>query len=313
MYNIFVDGQHGTTGLKIHEYLLKHPNVKLLNIDYEKRRDIKTRKEYINNADLVFLCLPDNAAREAVTLVENNNTKIIDSSTAHRTMDEWAYGIPELYPNQRDRIKNSNRVTVPGCHATASIIALAPLVKAGIVPPDYPVSIFSVTGYSGGGKEMIAKYEDDKNEYLKIPMHYALRLNHKHLPEIKKYSGLTYEPIFMPVTSNYYKGLAVSIPLYTNRLAKYTAPKDICRFLTEYYAEEKFVKVIPFEDESLLLDGRFNITGCNNTNMVEIFVFGNEDRIMLITRLDNLGKGASGAAVQNMNIILGIKEETGLV
>ena len=313
MYTVFVDGQHGTTGLKIHEYLLKHPNVKLLNIDYEMRRDIKTRKEYINNADLVFLCLPDNAAKEAVSLVENNHTKIIDASTAHRTKDEWAYGIPELYPNQRDKIKNSNRVTVPGCHATASIIALAPLVKGGIVPPDYPVSIFSISGYSGAGKEMIEKYESEEKEYLKIPRHYALDLNHKHLPEIKKYSALTYDPIFMPVISNYYKGLAVSIPLYTNRLLKHRTPKDICNFLTEYYAEEKFVKVVAFGDESLLIDGRFNITGCNNTNMAEIFVFGNEDRIMLMARLDNLGKGASGAAVQNMNIMLGIKEETGLV
>ncbi|WP_415524900.1 N-acetyl-gamma-glutamyl-phosphate reductase [Clostridium sp.] len=313
MYNIFVDGQHGTTGLKIHEYLLKHPGVKLLNIDYEMRRDVKVRREYINNADIVFLCLPDSAAREAVALVENNHTKIIDASTAHRTKDEWAYGIPELCRKQRDKIKNSNRVTVPGCHATASIIALAPLVKGGIVPSDYPVSIFSVSGYSGGGKEMIAEYENNKDEYLKIPRHYALGLNHKHLPEIKKYSGLTYEPIFMPVVSNYYNGLAVSIPLYTNRLLKYRTAKDICGFLTEYYAGEKFIRVIPFEDESLLIDGRFNITGCNNTNMAEIFVFGNKNRIMMMARLDNLGKGASGAAVQNMNIMLGINEEMGLV
>lgn len=313
MYKVFVDGQHGTTGLKIHEFLSKHPEVQLMNIDYEMRRDVKIRKEYINNADIVFLCLPDNAAKEVVSLVENNHTKIIDASTAHRTNDEWAYGIPELCKSQREKIKNSNRVTVPGCHATATIVALAPLVKEGIVPADYPVTITSVTGYSGGGKEMIAKYEDEKNEYLKVPRHYALNLNHKHLPEIKKYTGLKCEPIFMPIVSNYYQGLTISLPLYADKLLKYKTPKEICSYLAEYYSNERFVKVMPFGDESLLEDGGFNITACNNTNTVEIFVFGNEERIMLMSRLDNLGKGASGAAVQNMNIMLGINEEVGLV
>lgn len=313
MYNVFVDGQHGTTGLKIHEYLAKHSDVKLLNIDYQLRRDIKTRKEYINNADIVFLCLPDNASKEAVELVENSNVKIIDASTAHRTNDEWVYGIPELCGNQRDKIKKSNRVTVPGCHATASIISLSPLVNGGIVPANYPISITSITGYSGAGKEAIEKYENGKNEYLKLPRPYALELNHKHLPEIKKYAGLSYEPIFMPIINDYYKGLAVSIPLYTNKLLKYKTPKDICDFLTGYYEGEKFVKVIPFEDKSLLVEGSFDVTGCNDTNLVEIFVFGNTERIMLMARLDNLGKGASGASVQNMNIMLDINEDEGLV
>lgn len=312
MYKVFVDGQHGTTGLRIHEYLSKHPEVQILNIDFEKRRDLEVRKEYINEADIVFLCLPDAAAKEAVTLIENDNTKVIDASTAHRVNDAWAYGIPELSKEYREKIKNSKRVSVPGCHASATIIPLAPLVKAGIVAADYPFSIFSITGYSGGGKEMIAKYEDDKNEYLKIPRPYALGLKHKHLPEIKKHAGLSIDPIFIPTLSNYYKGLSVTIPLYTEKLLKYKTPEEISSFLTEYYDGEKYIKVIPYGDQSELFEGSFDITACNDTNNVDIFVFGNEDRILLVSRLDNLGKGASGAAIQDMNIMLGIDESTAL-
>ncbi|MDP4145263.1 MAG: N-acetyl-gamma-glutamyl-phosphate reductase [Bacillota bacterium] len=312
VYNVFVDGQHGTTGLKIHEYLSQHPNVDLLNIDFENRRDTETRKEFINNADIVFLCLPDNAAKEAVSLVENNHTKIIDSSTAHRTNDSWTYGIPELNKDQRNLINTAKKVSVPGCHATAATLALAPVVKGGIVPSDYPFSITSISGYSGAGKEAIAKYENPANSHLKVPRPYALGLNHKHLPEITKYSGLSFEPIFTPVICDYYKGLAVSIPIHTNKLLKYKTPEDICSFLSEYYDGEKFVKVMPFGDESLLVEGCLDITACNNTNNAEIFVFGNEEKILLMTRLDNLGKGASGAAVQNMNIMLGLKEDIGL-
>lgn len=312
MYKVFVDGQHGTTGLRIHEYLSKHPEVQILNIDFEKRRDLEVRKEYINEADIVFLCLPDAAAKEAVTLIENDNTKVIDASTAHRVNDAWAYGIPELSKEYREKIKNSKRVSVPGCHASGTIIPLAPLVKAGIVPADYPFSIFSITGYSGGGKEMIAKYEDDKNEYLKIPRPYALGLKHKHLPEIKKHAGLRIDPIFIPTLSNYYKGLSVTIPLYTEKLLKYKTPEEISSFLTEYYNGEKYIKVIPYGDQSELCEGSFDITACNDTNNVDIFVFGNEERILLVSRLDNLGKGASGAAIQDMNIMLGIDESTAL-
>lgn len=312
MYKVFVDGQHGTTGLRIHEYLSKHPETQIMNIDFEKRRDIEIRKQYLNEADIVFLCLPDVAAKEAVALIENNHTKVIDASTAHRVNEDWAYGIPELSKEYRDKIKNSKRVSVPGCHATASIIPLSPLVKGGIVPSDYPFSIFSITGYSGGGKEMIAKYEDDKNEYLKIPRPYALGLKHKHLPEIKKHAGLSIDPIFVPTLSNYYKGLSVTIPLYTEKLLKYKTPQEISSFLTEYYNGEKYIKVIPYGDQSELFEGSFDITACNDTNNVDIFVFGNEERILLVSRLDNLGKGASGAAIQNMNIMLGIDESTAL-
>ncbi len=313
MSKVFVDGQHGTTGLQIHEYLSKHEQVEVLSIDFEQRRDIKVRKEYMNHADIVFLCLPDEAAKQSVELIENDHTKIIDASTAHRTREEWAYGIPELCKEQRNIIKKSKRVAVPGCHATASILAIAPLVRVGILPADYPLSIHSITGYSGGGKEMIAKYEEVQDEYLKTPRHYALTQNHKHLPEITKYAGLARTPLFLPTVSNYYKGLAVSIPLYTDLLSKYHHPKDLCSYLTEYYEGENFVTVHPFGDESLLLDGGFDLAGNNNSNRVELFVFGNQERIVLMARLDNLGKGASGAAVQNMNIMLGIDEKTGLI
>lgn len=312
MYKVFVDGQHGTTGLRIHEYLSKHPEVQIMNIDFDKRRDLQTRKEYLNEADIVFLCLPDVAAKESVALIENNHTKVIDASTAHRINEEWAYGIPELSNKYREKIKNSNRVSVPGCHATATIIPLAPLVKEGIIPSDYPFSIFSITGYSGGGKEMIAKYENPENEYLKLPRSYALEQKHKHLPEIKKHAGLSIDPIFIPTLSNYYKGLSVTIPLYTEKLSKYKTPEAISSFLSEYYKGEKFIKVIPYGDKSELLEGSVDITACNDTNNVDIFVFGNEERILLTSRLDNLGKGASGAAIQNMNIMLGIDEDTAL-
>jgi N-acetyl-gamma-glutamyl-phosphate reductase len=314
MYCVYVDGQYGTTGLKIKDYLSKHQNVQILTIDYEKRRDTEARKKYMNEADVVFLCLPDQAAKEAVKLVENSETRIIDASSAHRIDDGWAYGIPELCPTQRDKIKNSKHVSVPGCHATAAILALSPLVKGGIVPKNYPAAIFSVTGYSGGGKEVIAKYEsENRAPYLDIPRHYALSLNHKHLPEIQKYAGLDDKPTLIPVICDYYKGLAASIPLFANKLAKDHSPEEIRHFLANYYSGEKFVNVIPDETEGLLEDGTFDITACNDTNRAELFVLGNDDRIMLMTRLDNLGKGASGAAIQCMNIMLGIPEQTGLI
>lgn len=314
MYYVYVDGQYGTTGLKIKDYLSRHQRVQVLSIDYEKRRDSEIRKKYMNEADVVFLCLPDQAAKEAVKLVENSKTRIIDASSAHRVDDGWVYGIPELCPTQRDEIKASKRVSVPGCHATAAILALSPLVKGGIIPRNYPASIFSVTGYSGGGKEVIAKYESGtRDRYFDIPRHYALNLNHKHLPEIQKYAGLDDKPTLIPVICDYYKGLAVSIPLAANRLAENHSPEELRHFLSNYYSGEKFVNVMLDETEGLLEDGSFDITACNDTNRAELFVLGNEERVVLMTRLDNLGKGASGAAIQCMNIMLGIPEQIGLV
>ncbi|HHU73782.1 MAG TPA: N-acetyl-gamma-glutamyl-phosphate reductase [Clostridiales bacterium] len=313
MKKVFVDGLTGTTGLKIHERLSLYSEIELIEIEYEKRRDPKERARCLNEADIVFLCLPDDAAREAVELVTNPNTKIIDASTAHRTDKNWTYGIPELSKEHKEAIKNSKRVSNPGCHSTAFILSLYPLVNQGIMPRDYPVSFQSLTGYSGGGKSLIEKYEANmgKNEYTKAARPYSLSLNHKHLPEMTIHTGLSKNPVFIPVLSNVYQGLATIIPIHMDLLTKPLEPKAIHDLLSDYYSEEKFVKVMPYKDESYLFDGGFDITGCNNTNRAEIFVFGNEEKgsAAIITRLDNLGKGASGAAIQNMNLMLGLEED----
>lgn len=308
-YRVFVDGQEGTTGLKIRDYLSARTDIDVLQIDPEKRKDEDARRVLLNEADLVFLCLPDVAARESASLVTNSKTRIIDASTAHRTDPDWTYGLPELDRRQRERIRESKRVAVPGCHATGLILALYPLVQEGLVPRDYPVTCSSITGYSGGGRSMIAEYEgrDSGRSDLRAPRHYALGLDHKHLPEMQQVLGLTHPPIFTPVVADYYKGMAVSTPLFPRLLSKPVTADDVRSMLSDYYAGDRFVRVMPSHKAKF-----FNLEECNNTNMVDIFVFGNDDRILLLSRLDNLGKGASGAAVQNMNLMLGLPETMGL-
>lgn len=311
---IFVDGQEGTTGLQIHEYLAQRSDLEILKIDSEKRRDLQERKRLLNEADIVFLCLPDAAAIESVSMIENPNTRVIDASTAHRTADGWSYGFPELSTEHRDAIKASKRVANPGCHATGFIAAVYPLVKEGILPKDYPFTSTSLTGYSGAGKKAIEKYEDSeyKDENTKCPRHYALGLTHKHLPEMQKVTGISYPPVFTPVISNFYKGMVVSVPLHTRLLPKKYSAKEIHSFLAEYYKNEKFIRVMPFNEEANLENGCLDSESCNDTNRLDIFVYGHEDQIIIISRLDNLGKGASGAAIQNMNIMLGLDESIGL-
>ncbi len=313
-FKIYVDGQEGTTGLQIQDYLAQRNDLNLLKIDAEKRKDLTARKELINEADLVFLCLPDAAAMESVSLIENKHTKVIDASTAHRTNKDWVYGLPELGNGQRERIASSTRVANPGCHATGFILLINPLIKMGILPTDYPVSCTSITGYSGGGRKLIEKYQQGENsQYIDSPKPYGLKLQHKHIPEMTALTGLDNPPVFLPVVSKYYKGMAVSVPLVTNRLETETSAEDIQKRLSDFYAGEKFVNVMPYEDDSLLEDGNyFNIEACNGTNNVDIFAFGHEDQTLLIARFDNLGKGASGAAVQNMNLMLGLEEGLGL-
>ena len=313
-FKIYVDGQEGTTGIQIQDYLSQRNDLKILKIDYEKRKDLTARKELLNEADLVFLCLPDAAAMESVSLIENNHTKVIDASTAHRTNKDWVYGLPELRNGQRERIASSTRVANPGCHATGFILLINPLIKMGILPKDYPVSCTSITGYSGGGRKLIEKYQQAKrSQNFDIPKPYGLKLKHKHLPEMKALTGLNYPPVFLPVVANYYKGMAVSIPLATNRLAIETSAENIQKQISDFYAGERFVNVMPYDDDSLLEDGNyFNAETCNGTNNVDIFVFGHEEQTLLISRFDNLGKGASGAAVQNMNLMLGLEESLGL-
>jgi N-acetyl-gamma-glutamyl-phosphate reductase len=313
-HRIFVDGQEGTTGLKIQEYLSGREDLEVLKIDYEKRKDIKARRELLNEADLVFLCLPDAAAREAAALIENNHTKVIDASTAHRTDSGWVYGLPELGEAQRERIRNASRVANPGCHATGFILSVYPLIKAGILPRGYPVSCTSVTGYSGGGRKLIAEYEALENQdYFRSPKPYSLTLKHKHLPEMMHMTGLEHPPVFFPIVADYYNGMTVSVPLAARALNKNAGTKEIWELLSQFYADEPFIHIVPYQDYSLLDErGFLHPEALNGSNKVEIFVFGHEDQILLIARYDNLGKGASGAAVQNMNLMLGLPETAGL-
>lgn len=309
---VFVDGQEGTTGLKIHEYLSNRSDIEWLSIDLEKRKDVAERSRLLNSADLVFLCLPDAAAREAVSLITNERTRVIDASTAHRTHPDWAYGLPELSREHREKIKHSRRVAVPGCHGTGFIVGMYPLVQAGIVPRDYPVTCTSLTGYSGGGKSLIKKYEGAVDGSLHSPRPYSLRLQHKHLPEMQAVTGLQYPPIFVPIVANYFKGMGVMLPLASRLLNKPMNAAQVRAFLAEYYAGEKFIKVMPYDAAATLEEGFFSVESCNDTNRIELFVFGTDAQILLISRFDNLGKGASGAAVQCMNIMLGVDEATGL-
>lgn len=313
-YKVFVDGQEGTTGLQINDRLAGRSDIELLKIDPDKRKDINERKRLINEADIVFLCLPDDAARESAALAEGSRARIIDASTAHRTNDAWAYGLPELSCGHREKIKHSSRVSVPGCYATGFNALLYPLVREGIVPADYPVTCHAVSGYSGGGKKRIAEYDtaDPSDESIKSPRFYALSLKHKHIPEMQKISGLSHAPLFTPIIGAYYKGMTVAVPLYARMLHKVANAEDICKFLSSYYGNEHFIKVHPYGSDGNITDGFMSATICNGTNMLEINVSGNDEHILLTARLDNLGKGASGAAVQCMNIMLGIDESTGL-
>jgi N-acetyl-gamma-glutamyl-phosphate reductase len=313
---IFVDGQEGTTGLKIHEHLSPRLDLDILKIDPDKRKDTAERKELLNAADVVFLCLPDAASKEAVALIDNPRTKVIDASTAFRTDDSWAYGLPELSGAHREKLRTSTRVANPGCHASAFLLAVAPLVQQGIILPTAPLTCFSLTGYSGGGKKMIAAYEDvSAPEKLRAPRHYALKLQHKHLPEMQKHAGLAAAPLFTPVVCDVHSGLAVEVFVPAQILTSPTTPRQIHEALARHYAGEKFIHVMPFDPEAQegLDEGFFDITACNHTNRADLFVFGNSGgQVALLCRLDNLGKGASGAAIQSMNLLLGCEEQTGL-
>ena len=307
-YTAFVDGQEGTTGLRIHEYLAQRPEIEVLRIDPERRKDPAERARLLNAADVAFLCLPDAAAREAAALITNPNTCLIDASTAHRTDPAWAFGLPELAPQQRERLRTAKRIANPGCHATAFIVLLRPLVDAGLVPAALGVSATSITGYSGGGKKMIEQYEAGGDARLASPRPYALGLAHKHLPEMMAHTGLTQAPVFMPVVGNFYKGLCVTVPLQLSQLGGKTDAAALQAALAARYRDEAFVKVQPLNDPATMAEGFFDVQACNDTNRIDLFVFGNDEQAVLMARLDNLGKGASGAAVQSMNLHLGLPE-----
>jgi N-acetyl-gamma-glutamyl-phosphate reductase len=309
-YTVFVDGQEGTTGLRINEVLARRSDIEVLRIAAGRRKDAVERARMLNAADVAFLCLPDAAAREAVALVSNSRTCIIDASTAHRTAPGWVFGLPELAAGQRAAIRGARRIANPGCHATGFILLLRPLVDAGLVPPTEPISATSITGYSGGGKKMIEQYEGSDERALTSPRPYALSLAHKHVPEMMAHAGLSVRPIFQPIVGNFYKGLAVSVPLHLGALG--TTAEAVHGALERHYAGERFVRVLPLRDPASLESGYFDVQACNDTNEVEIFVFADDSQAILMARLDNLGKGASGAAVQTMNVHLGVDEALGL-
>ena len=312
MVKVYIDGQEGTTGLKILERFEGRNDIELLKIDEDKRKDNDERKKMINSADFTFLCLPDAAAKEAVAMA-GDKVRIIDASTAHRTNPDWAYGFPELGADFREKIKNSKRTAVPGCYASGFISMVYPLVKLGIMPEDYAVVCHAVSGYSGAGKKAIAVYEGENRpaEY-DSPRQYALSQQHKHLPEMQKICGLSYVPIFNPLVCDYFSGMVVTVPIFTRLLTKKYSADDIRNALMEFYDKNGsyFVKVMPAGEPEDGFIGANNISG---TNSMQIFVNGNDERLVLCSRLDNLGKGASGAAVQCLNIMMGIDEKTGLV
>ena len=313
-YKIFIDGKEGTTGLKIFERFADRNDVELIVIDEDKRKDPAQRAKLINEADFVFLCLPDAAAKESVSLCTNPNTVIIDASTAHRTNPAWVYGFPELDKSFREKTEKSNRIAVPGCYASGAIAVLYPLVKYGIMPSDYPVNIHAVSGYSGAGKKAIVQYEDSlRNSELDSPRLYALSQNHKHLPEIKKIAGLDFEPVFNPYICDYVQGMSVTVGLHSRLLAKKVTALDIWQMFFNHYKGCNFVKVAGFMGEGVLTEQFIASNTLANTNIMQIFVYGNDDRIIITTRFDNLGKGASGAAVQCLNIRMGINETVGLL
>lgn len=312
-YKIFIDGKEGTTGLKIFERFENRRDIEILLIDEDKRKDPAERAKLINASDFTFLCLPDAASIEAVSLCTNPKTKIIDASTAHRTAQGWAYGFPELSPAHRKQIEKSSRVAVPGCYASGFASICYPLVTHGIISADYPIVCHAVSGYSGAGKKAIAQYEDkERNPELNSPRLYALTQEHKHLPEMQKVSGLSYKPVFNPYVCDYFQGMTVTVSLHSRLLEKKLSAAEICSIFKEHYKDCRLVKTADFLGENILQDGFIAANTLAGTNDMQIFVCGNDERIVITSRFDNLGKGASGAAVQCMNIMMGIDEATGL-
>ena len=309
MYKVFIDGAHGTTGLRINEYLAQRPDIQIIEIDPEKRKDTEARISMIKEADVSILCLPDQASREIAAAAPADSV-IIDTSTAHRTDPDWTYGMPELTAGQRDRIRSSTRIANPGCHASGFILLVRPLIEAGLLDKEALLTCFCVTGYSGGGKKMIADYESDERAAdLDSPGQYALGQTHKHLPEMVAMTGLSNAPCFSPVVADFYSGMVMTVPLHASMLKNGAGIEDVKNTLHLRYDNEPLIKVNDEAPES----GKVYSNPMSGNNGMEMYVTGNEERILLIASYDNLGKGASGAAVQNLNIVLGTEETAGLV
>ena len=309
---IFIDGSEGTTGLRIYERFASRDDIELLKISSDLRKDPAERKRLINESDITFLCLPDAAAKESVSLVENENVVIIDTSTAHRTEEGWAYGFAELSEEHKNKIINGKRIAVPGCYATGFISLIYPLIAGGIMPKDYPVTCFGLSGYSGAGKNAIAVYEgDEKPSDFSSGRQYALTQQHKHLKEMQKITGLTRTPLFSPIIDDYYSGMVVSVQIYTDMLSKKETVESLLAYYTEYYKDQPFIKVAAADDE-IAASGFIAGNGMSGWDGLKIYVTGNEDRIVISSQFDNLGKGASGAAIECMNLVLGCESTKGL-
>ena len=306
MYNVFIDGSAGTTGLKIVNRLSERKDINLIKLSEELRKDEKARKDALNSADVAFLCLPDQAAIDAVKLVDNPNVKIIDTSTAHRVNELWQYGFAEIN-NFEQKIASSKRIANPGCHASGFIALVNPLISAGVISKDVALSCFSLTGYTGGGKKMIAEYEsEDKPLLYDAPRQYALGQTHKHLPEMQKYCSLDLSPIFCPIVADYDRGMEVTVPIFAKDI------KCDIESIKEIYNKTYTGKVVRLANENTE-QGFLSANSMRGKDSMEVSVYGNKDRIILVSRFDNLGKGASGAAIQNMNILLGEDQTKGLI
>lgn len=309
LHKVFIDGGHGTTGLRINEYLAQRSDIEILGIDPEERKNIHARLEKIREADVSLLCLPDQAAKE-IALAAPEDAVIIDTSSAHRTSDGWVYGMPELTEGQRDLIRNSTRISNPGCHASGFILLVRPLIDAGLLDKNTLLSCFCMTGYSGGGKSMISRYEDDaRPAALGSPGQYGLGQTHKHLPEMVKMTGIASAPCFSPVVGDFYSGMLMTVPLHSAQLNRNAGLKDVRQVLQERYSGEALIRV----QQELPEDGFIYSNPMSGSNGMEIYVSGNDDRILMMAVYDNLGKGASGSAVQNLNIVLGTEETAGLI
>ena len=312
MATIFIDGQAGTTGIEIATRLRARNDLKLLHIAEDQRKDPSAREKLFKQADVAILCLPDDAAISACELA-NGHCRLLDASTAHRTDPHWVYGLPELNTKSRQAIANAERVSNPGCYPQGFILGVLPLIDAGLLDANTPLRCYAVSGYSGGGRQMIASFQEFTATHADTfnTQAYGLTQTHKHLPEMQHYSGSAQAPIFLPTVANYYKGMLVSVALFAQELNGAT-PTDVQRVLEQRYADEQFVNVAPLNAAESLANGYLNPTACNDTNELQLMVFGDDQRIIINARYDNLGKGASGAAVQNLNIMLGLKEELGL-
>lgn len=310
MNRIFIDGQAGTTGLQIHERLSVRTDIELIEIDPTERKNPDAKQSIIDQADVVVLCLPDDAARETVRNTKNTHTRFIDASTAHRVNPDWTYGMPELMPDQRDAIASARLVSNPGCYPTGFLAAVKPLMSTGVLARNALISISAISGYSGGGRHLIEKYESEGANWPARP--YSLPLNHKHVPEMAMHAGLSTSPLFMPVVAHFYKGMLVSVPIHMDQLVKTKSVENIHQLISNQYATEPCINVMPLNYDAELQDGFLNPQAANGTNRVDVFVYGHDDQIMLVARLDNLGKGAAGAAVQNLNLMLQVTELEGL-